>query len=657
MDPDQVLLEIERHNLAVAGQSLLILLALLALHFLIFIRPSPANPLLRLWQARLRYLTLFFVFLSPLYWAASQLPDVAPVLDELHVSLLFFALLTGLESLYSLTCFHATGAPRFSQGFHLGLTAFLYGVPALIFVALLFGFPIFDPAILYAFGSIFIVYLCLHLIYALLFKWIQWAHPLAKAISSRLRFYAYLTVLGLVVYFAVTRYTFIPVTGTMVDNLATALISLAVIMACESFLAAIFDFYFPVAKGSDVPTFFRDLTRALVYIGLLAFFVGFVLKRDLNSLLVGSAVITVSIGFALQETLGNFFAGLALRLSEPYTLGDFVDVGGVSGKVAKIDWRATSLLTYHGDYVVLPNSFLAKELISNHSVPTRFHARNIDVRCHYRHPPNQVKAVILEAAYSVPDLCEDPMPELYIIGFDDSSIGYRLRYWIADWSDRFRMDTNVRTAIWYHFKREGIEIPFPIRTLVREPVDDPSKALDEVRGFLETVDFLNALDKEDLDVLARRARYQLFAAGEKVCVQGEPGDSFYIIKNGKVEVTATDARGEVFLSAEMNPGNYFGEMALLTGEPRSATVAAMVDSELLRLGKEDLRTIIKENPEVEKVISNILAQRQLRTAKAREEAEEERLARAYSSTGRDSGPRLEQLSEQFLKKIREFFSY
>ncbi|MCA9793165.1 MAG: mechanosensitive ion channel family protein [Candidatus Eremiobacteraeota bacterium] len=657
MGPDEVFLEIERHNLEVAAVALLMLLALFGVHHFFFKHLQPRHPMLRLLQERLRYLTTIFVFLVPLRWAAGQIQEMVTILDELHVGVIFVLVLLGLESLYSLLFIEPDGTPRLSPTVHFGLASALYGIPGVVFLALISGFPLFDRAMLYALGSIFTVYLCMHLLYAFVFKWVNWTHPLALALKARLRFWAYVTVLGLVCYFAVTRYTFIPVTGNMVDNLALCLWILLVCMVAESILAGVFDFYFPVAKKSEIPTLFRDLTRALVYIGLATFFVGFVLKRDLNSLLVGSAVITVSIGFALQETLGNFFAGLALRLSQPYTLGDYVEVANFIGRVEKIDWRQTAILTNNGDYVLMPNSMLAKEAISNHSSPTRLHARYIEVGTHYRHPPNMIKKAMLEAAASVPDVLPDPRPELYIMDFSDSAILYRLRYWLADFGERFRVDTQVRAAVWYRFKRDGIEIPFPIRTLVKEPQVSQDELLDEVRGFLQTVDFLNALDEEALNTLSHRARFQLFAGGEKICVQGQTGDSFYIIKSGKVQVAAADEdTGEVFLCAEIAPGNYFGEMALLTGEPRSATVTALVDSELLTLSKDDLRSIIVGNSEVEKIISNVLAQRQLRTAKAKEEAEEERMARANAS-GRGQGARLDQLSEQFLRKIQEFFSY
>jgi CRP-like cAMP-binding protein len=195
-----------------------------------------------------------------------------------------------------------------------------------------------------------------------------------------------------------------------------------------------------------------------------------------------------------------------------------------------------------------------------------------------------------------------------------------------------------------------------MRNLIQVPPEERQDLSGEVRALLDKVDFLHAFQDEELDILARRIRYQLYARGEKICLQGEPGDSFYIIKSGRLRVSAKNPRGEVFLSIEMLPGQYFGEMALLTGEPRSATVEATEDSELLMLDKEDLRMIMRDNPQVATVISQVLAQRQLRTEKAREELEEER-ARSQEVEKSTVSQRLDVLSEQFMRKIRDFFSY
>ncbi len=650
MTPDSMpnIVELERHNLHVALVALGLFLTMVVCHRLVFKGWQGRGELGRAVRDKLRWLSLPLLIVVPLWWAATQLDSLFFVSAELFLTAGFVCAVMVLESVRTVL----THRYSFSE---TAMALLLYVVPTFFYVVAVLQIDVLEGATGYALGTVLVLFLFLHLVYTYLFRWVPWQHPLSTVLRARLGPWVYLGIIGVTLYFGMLRYPGLSVGQYTLSGLGGSLVLLGVLVASEALLATIFDFYFPVARKSEIPSLFRDLVRGLVYIGLFLAFVGLVLKRDLDSLLVGSAVITVSIGFALQETLGNFFAGLALRLSRPYALGDFVEVRDIRGRVDKIDWRQTSVFTFTGDYVILPNSMLAKEPINNYSSPTTLHARDIRVGLHYRHPPNLVMSTMAEVLEKVDAVLSTPAPEFHLLDFDDSAVNYRIRFWISDYGKRFLIDTEVRVGLWYAFNRRGLEIPFPIRTIVQE-TPSQEQDVEQVLGFLSTVDFLEALGTEKLELLARQAKFQLFAAGEKVCVQGDAGDCFYIIRSGKVAVDVRDAQGETILNFEMATGNYFGEMALLTGEPRSATVAAVTDTELLTVSKDDLREVIVAHPEVEKIISKVLAQRQLRTEQAREEAEEVRATRdgRVESKG---GSTLEQLSEQLLRKIQAFFSY
>ena len=641
-------LSLERENLYVALGALGLFLLMVLGHRVFFGGWRGGGELVSAIREKLRWVSFPLLVAVPLWWATTQLDSLFFLSVEMFLTVVLVVAVMVLESLRMLLVRRLA-----VSGVTLGVL--LYSVPILLYLVSMAQMKKFEGVNGYVLGTVLVLFLFLHLVHTYFFRWVQWTHPLALVLRRRLSALMYLGVIGFTLYFGLVRYRGLDVGERFLAALASALVLLFVLVVAEAVLASVFDFYFPIARKSEIPTFFRDLVRGLVYIGLFLAFVGLVLKRDLDSLLVGSAVITVSVGFALQETLGNFFAGLALRLSRPYTLGDFVQVGDVEGRVDKIDWRQTSVYTFTGDHMVLPNSMLAKEAIHNYSSPTKLHARDVRVGLHYRHPPNKVIGVMRVVIAGVDLVSSVPAPEFHVLSFDDSAIDYRIRFWIEDYSRRYEIETQIRIGLWYAFRRANLEIPFPIRTLIQEtPEPDATKL--EIEKFLATVDFLEALGEEHLSVLADRARFQLFAAGEKICVQGEPGDSFYVIRSGKVGVEVRDASGEVFLSSEIAVGNYFGEMALLTGEPRSATVFAVSDSELLTVGKDDLRDLIVAHPDVEQVICKVLAQRQLRTERAREEAEEERASRGPKGDA-SGGHRLEQLSEQLLRKIQTFFSY
>ena len=634
--------------------ALAILIATLLIYHLIFRHATFSWPRLERLQDRLRYPTLALVFLLPTYWLCLKVPEFNAwfYVSEAGVGYAAFMMISEFVLCFLLDSPHG---PRVSLIFQRLVRLPLYGVPGMIVICLAVGLPILQTNFQARVGAVFLLYLALHLSYAYVFKQLPWQHPLALALRNSLRLWVYAILLGAVVYFAIEHLDLSDPRSDFALYFRAGLGLLVGSTLAEALLVGIFDYYFPDVRKVDMPHLFRDLARGLSFLAILALTAVVFLKKDLGSVLVGSAVLSVAIGFALQETLGNFFAGLALRLARPYSLGEMVEVLQSTGRVQKIDWRSTAFLNNQGDLVVVPNSKLAQEAIINHSSPITTTGRYIEVGLHYRHAPNICIQVLLEACGSVPDVLTDPPPEVYVLRFDDSAVVYRILLFIPDYGQRFRIESKVREAIWYHTRREDLEIPYPIRNVYYRKPDQGVDAEREVRSLLDTVDFFAELAEADLQVLARRAHFQLYAAGEKVCVQGNPGDSFYIIKAGRLEVSARDSEGEVFLSLELKPGQYFGEMALLTGEPRSATVSSKTDSELIRFGKEDLRHILRSNPQVEEIISKVLAQRQLQTQQARVEAQEERISRALAAG--DQGDGVEQLTQQFLRKIRDFFSY
>jgi CRP-like cAMP-binding protein len=178
------------------------------------------------------------------------------------------------------------------------------------------------------------------------------------------------------------------------------------------------------------------------------------------------------------------------------------------------------------------------------------------------------------------------------------------------------MDAAVRSAIWYALHRAGMEIPFPsmnINVTEMNEVREERKQDEEYARRLDAlsrVDVFRALDAGKIDRLSRRMRMIIYGPGEVVLRQGDPGDSLYVVRSGSVAVqVGTDgARKEV---ATLTTGQFFGEMSLMTGESRSATVVAKTDCECYIVDKESFQEVLEERPELAGVISEILTRRQV----------------------------------------------
>jgi small-conductance mechanosensitive channel/CRP-like cAMP-binding protein len=312
-------------------------------------------------------------------------------------------------------------------------------------------------------------------------------------------------------------------------------------------------------------------------------------------LVTTSAVSAVVLGFALQDTLGNAFAGLAIQSEKPFNVGHWVTVGEHEGRVAEVTWRATKLRTKSGNFVIVPNNVVAKEAVVNYSEPAAPTRLYVDVGASYLVPPNAVKAAIAEALRNCPLVLTAPAPDVVLLAFDASAITYRARFWVQDYEADERARDQVRTAIYYSFQRHQIEIPWPISVEYKGelPQADRDDRRREVAASLSNTDLFSPLPEEVRNAIASACVVAEYGNGEGIVRQGEPGQSMFIVARGEVSVLLEPGREEV---ARIAAGGYFGEMSLLTGEPRTATVVALGDVSVIELNADLFRRLAAEHP-------------------------------------------------------------
>lgn len=358
-------------------------------------------------------------------------------------------------------------------------------------------------------------------------------------------------------------------------------------------------------RADRVPERFPAIVQDAVIIGLVLLAATYLSDK----LLTTSAVSAVVLGFALQDTLGNAFAGLAIQSEKPFHVGHWIRVGDFEGRVAEVTWRATKLRTKSGNFVILPNNIVAKEAITNYSEPLAPTRLDVDVGASYLVAPNDVKAAIMEALRNCARVLTTPAPDVTLLSFDDSAITYRARFWVEDYERDEAARDEVRTAIYYAFRRKNIEIPWPIQVQYERalPEPDPDAALEERERLLLGVDLLAALPPELRHEIAISAPLTVFGSGEAIVRQGEPGQSMFIVCSGAVRVVLEPQRNEV---ARIERGGYFGEMSLLTGEPRSATVLAAGDASVVEIGVQLFRRLGAAHPHaIEQIAVAAMARR------------------------------------------------
>jgi CRP-like cAMP-binding protein len=235
----------------------------------------------------------------------------------------------------------------------------------------------------------------------------------------------------------------------------------------------------------------------------------------------------------------------------------------------------------------------------------------IVIGVNYHTPPNRVIGILRKVIEQV-GLLEDPPSGVRIVGYLESAIHYEIRYYFAAYDDYRRLEGEIYRLIWYHFRRHGIEIPFPVRDVflhrAAPAVQSRETPADRLERALRTVDLFRPLSDDELRKVMARSRPLHYAAGERVIEEGSPGDSFFIIDQGQVLVSKRMGGADREI-ARLMEGQFFGEMALLTGERRSATIEAATDVDLFMIDKPAFQEILAANPTIAVDISTLLSER------------------------------------------------
>jgi small-conductance mechanosensitive channel/CRP-like cAMP-binding protein len=383
-----------------------------------------------------------------------------------------------------------------------------------------------------------------------------------------------------------------------------------------------FDVAFRLRRKVAAPALLRQLVSLLVFGIAAAILLRVILGIQLTGVIATSAVLSVVIGLALQDTLGNLFSGLALHLEKSVQVGDMVRSGDIFGTVEELSWRAIKLRTMEGNVLLVPNSIASRERLEVFPRPGRPIARTLQVGLEYDTPPAQAMAALAAAGRDLPGVAAYPEPTAYLKGFSDFSIAYELRYWLEDYASFLELDSQIRERVWYRLDREKIRIAFP---LIRQwqyaaGTLTPPDRREAVESAISNVDLFALLSDEARGRVADGARERRFAAGETIVREGDRGSSMFVVESGRLGVSVHGKVGQSQRLAVLEEGAAFGEISLLTGDPRTATVRALTEATLLEIDKSTLSPILRENPSICGMLELTMQERRKRAADALEAA-------------------------------------
>jgi len=192
---------------------------------------------------------------------------------------------------------------------------------------------------------------------------------------------------------------------------------------------------------------------------------------ELNKFTVLTGALGVGLGFGLQNIVNNFVSGLILLFERPIHVGDIVDVGGIVGTVKRIGARSSTVLSFQGAEVIVPNSSLISNQVINWTLSSPWRRVDILVGVAYGTDPERVLKLLVGVAKAHPGVLLEREPEAFFLGFGDSTLRFELRFWSARQDTWFQLQSVVTVAVAKALRDAGIEIPFPQRDLHLRSVD------------------------------------------------------------------------------------------------------------------------------------------------------------------------------------------
>lgn len=361
---------------------------------------------------------------------------------------------------------------------------------------------------------------------------------------------------------------------------------------------------------------------------------------DLSTLAVFAGALGIGFGIGLQNLASNFISGLTLLFEQPIKVGDYVEVDKLAGTVEQIAIRSTTIRTINGVFVIVPNSRFLDNNVVNWSYRDPKCRIAIPVRVAEESDSLIVMEALLCAARQESRVLSSPCPEVYFKGPKKDTLRFELLVWISNPEEMDSIKSALQFLIEAEFRDRAIDTKIAesvvlenlptLAALLQQPTvgetngsravakatdRTDSKAIGSekpiggwmLRDLLRKVSYFQQCGDIELRQVIEKGYRKKLASGEIICRENDPGDSFYIILSGSVEVFVESIAKQV---AVRRAGEFIGEMSLLMGTPRLATLRTLEETILFVVDRDNLQSLLENHHELADKIAEELSQRQ-----------------------------------------------
>lgn len=378
-----------------------------------------------------------------------------------------------------------------------------------------------------------------------------------------------------------------------------------------------------VKTGHHIPTVVRMFLSTFIYI--LTFFgiVAFVYEQKITSLLATSGVVAMIIGLAIQVNIANIFSGIAINIERPFRVGDWIKVGSMDeGKVIDITWRTTRIKTRHQLILSIPNGIASESPIQNFGSEDDIVEFWFTVKIDPAQNTKRVQKILLDSLYAAQGVLKEPAPYTRLNEFTDWSADYIIGYCWKDYGKKNAVRKAVWTSVWTHLYRSGIEPAIQRNEVhlfkgVKARGEEALKPL----TLLKEIDIFFTFTEDEKAYLSERMIERHYIPGDMVVHIGDTNDSLFVIAEGVVSVQTKLENGNSIEVASLGAGNFFGEMALLTGAIRTADIIAITNAKLYEVTKTDVAPLLEKHPEIYDMVTKVSTKRKEDTESQRQKSQ------------------------------------
>jgi len=433
-------------------------------------------------------------------------------------------------------------------------------------------------------------------------------HPLGRPLV-RVVFLGVLTIVLL--HAGIVPYHPLVLSGAPLEDVAHAALKLAWWALAARFVVGVLRAFVATEHRPHEGKLVQDLLAGFIYIAAFFAIISFVFDLPIEGLLATSGAIAIIVGLALQSTLSDVFSGVVLNFSRPFRPDDWISIdGSTEGRVIEMNWRATYVLTAKRDLAIVPNSTIAKAKIVNGSSPTNIHGITVTVRLGAGTSPSVGTEILQLAILNTRLIMATPAPVVTVKSVSADGVQFDIDFYVEELAQSARAQNELFDWISRHLAAAGIALAsnqgtpawLPPAAIPDNPKTAPERALD-------LVDLFFGLTQQERKMLAGKTTYRHYDAGEALVEPGTVLTSLFVIGAGVLSFTSVGAEGDIEI-LRIGPGDYFGEVGMLTGRPAEATARALAPVTIYELSKEDMAPVLEARPEVSHEMCRALATRQ-----------------------------------------------